>query len=293
MILLYVGILQKQVQLDLLDKKRELLDMHRDVSHALWEAGTRSQLDVLQTESEIIHLGEQSTEIEMAKDNLLQELARLIGWTDFQSLRIQPLQLHQVINQASHTITKEVLAGNPLLQSLDFQIKGQRLHLRSVRASQLPHLTLTGGYTADADPTGDGNYRVVGAGINFPLFRWGVAKHQREQSQAELHTLEFEKSVIEREIRIQLEQIMQRMKRLGDIQDLQKKRLDITQKAFQYAEVNYTAGLISNLEYLTAEEQLTETQIAIQETLLDYVMNLIEFYAVSNQMDKLTIPGVE
>ncbi len=293
MILLYVGILQKQVQLDLLDKKRELLDMHRDVSHALWEAGTRSQLDVLQTESEIIHLGEQSTEIEMAKDNLLQEMARLIGWTDFRSLRIQPLQLDRIINHTSCSITEEVLAGNPLLQSLDFQIKGQRLHLRSVRASQLPHLTLTGGYTADADPTGDGNYWILGAGMNIPLFRWGVVKHQREEAQAELNSLEFQRSVVEREYGIQLEQTIQRMKKLKDTRDLQKKRLDITQKAFQFAEVNYSAGLISNLEYLTAEEQHTETQIAIQKTLLEYVVNLIEFYAVSNQMDKLTIPGVE
>jgi len=108
-----------------------------------------------------------------------------------------------------------------------------------------------------------------------------------------LNSLEFQRSVVEREYGIQLEQTIQRMKKLKDTRDLQKKRLDITQKAFQFAEVNYSAGLISNLEYLTAEEQHTETQIAIQKTLLEYVVNLIEFYAVSNQMDKLTIPGVE
>ncbi len=287
--LLYVGILQKKVHITLLREKLDLLEAHLKISKALWQAGIRTQLDVLQTESEIIQIKEQMAAARIEKDNQSQELASLIEWPDFHTLQVKPLPLNQVVSQAVPSFRQKQLEVFPLIQSLNFAIKAQDIRLKSVRASKWPHFNLTAGYMTDADPTGDGNYWQMSAGITFPVFRWGLPRHQREQAQAELQVLKLQKKETAREITIQAEKIIERMKQLKGLYALQQERLKTTNKAFQYAEVNYQAGLITNLEYLTTQQQLMETQIAVQETLLEYVVNLIEFYAVTNQMEK--IPG--
>ncbi|NOX86422.1 MAG: TolC family protein [Chlorobi bacterium] len=69
--------------------------------------------------------------------------------------------------------------------------------------------------------------------------------------------------------------------------DLQTERKSITEKAVSFAEVNYKAGISTNLDYLSAQQRLTNTQLAIEETRLKYTMNLIEFYVTTNQVDKI------
>lgn len=55
----------------------------------------------------------------------------------------------------------------------------------------------------------------------------------------------------------------------------------------QLATANYQAGLITNLEYLTAQKELAENELTKQETRLDYLLNLIEIYTLTNQTAKI------
>jgi len=285
--LLYVNILQKQTQTDLLQKRLDLLEAHYNVAKALWRAGARTQLDVLQTETEKAQLKEQMATIELERDNLLQELARLVNWQDAGALQLQPIDAAEICARPAPKVRSETLQSNPLVQALEFQIKAQRIRTQTVKAQQLPRLHVSGGYMADGDPTGDGNYWQVDAGIELPLFQWGATKFQRQQSQALVRSLESQKKELERELTIHTGQTLARLEKLKSVMSLQNERLQTTEKAFQFAEANYKAGLITNLEYLFAQQQLMETQIAIQETQLEYVMNLIEFYVTTNQVQKI------
>ncbi len=284
--LLYLSILQKQIQVELLQQRLNLLQTHHQVAKALWQAGARSQLDVLQTESEMAQLVEQSAGLEMEQETLWQELSRIIGWQQAEQPKLQPLDAAVISIQPVPKLSGAVLQAHPLLQAYSFRIRAQEFHTRSVKAQQLPHLHFNGGYFADGDPTGDGNYWQVNAGLSLPLFQWGASKYQRQESQAMVRSLQIQKKEFERELTIQLQQSRLKLHKLKTIIELQKKRLQTVEKAFQFAEANYQAGLITNLDYLAAQQQLTETRIAIRETQLKYVMNLVEFFVVTNQIEK-------
>lgn len=54
---------------------------------------------------------------------------------------------------------------------------------------------------------------------------------------------------------------------------IQQIQLTTTQKTVNFSEVNYQAGLITNLEFITAQQQLTITRLAIEESRLKYLIN--------------------
>ena len=285
--LLYVNYLQKQASIDLLQRRVNLLKVHHDVARALWQAGTRTQLDVLQTESQLSQLAEQMAVLDMQQQNLLQELMRLTGWQQADSLRLQPIDAVAICARPLPEAGDELLQSNPLVRALDFRIKAQRIRTLNARAQQLPHVYVDGGFFADGDPSGDGNYWQVDAGITLPLFQWGTTKYQRQRSQALVQSLESRKKDVQRELKINIEQTLEKMRKLKRVLGLQQSRLQTVEKTFRFAEANYQAGLITNLDYLSAQQQLTATKIAIQETQLEYVMNLVEFYIMTNQVEKI------
>lgn len=285
--MLYIAILQKQVNRDLLSSRMNLLNEHAQVSKALWLAGTRTQFDVLQTESAIDQLHEQMLAAELETDNLRQELARLLDLPDYRTLQLRefPQQMIEVDSLAN--LTYLPLQQNPLLQSLEFQYQAEQLRLREVRASLLPHLQFTGGYVVDRDPTGEGNYWQMGAGLQFPLFQWGLSKFQQQEIRAGARALQFQQAEIKRDLQIQLDQINEKLRKLKEIYQVQEKRLAANQQAFQLATANYQAGLITNLEYLTAQKEVAENQLALQETSLGFSLNLIGIYTLTNQTARI------
>ena len=90
---------------------------------------------------------------------------------------------------------------------------------------------------------------------------------------------------------IHLEKVTDRLRKLKEILTLQKDRLQNARKALTIAGGNYKAGLITNLEYLSLQKQVVSTQLVIEKTRLDYIMNLIEFNLSTNQVDKIKMMG--
>lgn len=289
--LAYGMILQKQTRNSLLKKRLELLQAHLTVAKALWQAGTRTQLDVLQTKNELSLLQEKIAVLDMEKATLEQELIKLIEWRESAKPRLVPMNAAAVASTPVPKIDPAILALNPILQALNFQIKEQQMRRREATAERLPRFQASGGYFVDRDPTGDGSYWVWTAGFSVPLFRWGAISLQRQEVEAVVRSLTSQKKEVERELFIRASQIRERLSHLKEILVQQNRRLKTTENAFHFAEMSYQAGLITNLDYLSAQQQFTETQIAIQETQLEYVMNLVDFYVMTNQVEKIEEMG--
>jgi len=290
---LYMSILQKKNELKLLNNQLSLLRSHLVISHSLWEAGVHSQVDVLQTESEISVLNENITRIEMDHENLREELARIVGFPKGKEFRLAEIQTQLLVQETEvPIIRKEEIISNPALQVLLSKIKTQDLQTQLVNAKQWPHLFLGGGYFSDRDPTGDGNYWQINTGIAFPIYRGGVIKYEKKESEAISYSLQSEMNDVYRELVIHLKQVRDRLQKFKELLSLQKARLQTAGRALSLAEGNYKAGLITNLEYLSLQKQVSSTQLVIEETRLDYIMNLIEFNLSTNQIGKIKKMGL-
>jgi outer membrane protein TolC len=90
---------------------------------------------------------------------------------------------------------------------------------------------------------------------------------------------------------IHLAKVHEQLVNLKDLMDIQGRRLNISAQTVDFAEVNYEAGIASNLDYLSSQQSLTNTELTIEETRLEYTMSLIEFYITSNQVDQIIAMG--
>ncbi len=285
--ILYMSMLQNQVQISLFTERLELLKEHLLMAQALWQAGTQSEIDVLQTKTEITRTEEQVVNVEIQFENIKLELGKLIGKTVSDSFEVLPVQLENLELQQIPVWSDTLIVNHPLMRTLDFQIIAENEKGRNIRAEQYPRFNMQTGYVSDADPTGEGNYWQIMGGVNIPIFRWGRSGYQKQQLKADVQTLVMQQEEVKRELTIHINQVLERLDKYRGLYLKQAERLEYSNQAFHLAEIHYQAGLLTNLEYLAVQQRYTETQISIQETMLRYGVNLVEFYVVTGQSEEL------
>lgn len=288
---LYLGIVQQQFNRQQLQYHLDLLDRHINTARALWQAGARPQLDVLQSQAQRYRLQEEAISINTQTENLRQELTDLLGLPDAHALQLPDFSEEKIETKAAAALAGlqiSTVQQNPEVTMLSLQKQSRQLRLRDVSASLLPHLQFSGGFVADADPTAEGNYWLAEARLQFPLFQWGRSKYQRQEILADARALELLKSDLLRELQIQVKQISGKIKELQKTLSLQREQLKLNQQAFDLASAHYQAGLITNIEYLTAQQELGDNQFQIHDSSLNILMNLVHLYALTNQTDQIS-----
>jgi len=288
---LYMSILQVIKQIDILGAKVTFLEHHYQVSEGMWKAGLRSQLDMLQTETEIAGLREDSARLAMIRNDLGIELVHLMGWESAEGLQLAPLQMDSLVTSPVPDISLQNLSDNPVLSAYDSRMTAQQLRTDEVGAAQIPHITMGSGYVKDADPTGDGNYFQINAGVTIPIYSGKEFTYEKQGSKAMEESLAAQRSEAERELLIHLVKIRDKLVQTKDLMDLQQQRLDMSARAVDYAEMNYKAAIASNIDFIASQQQMTNTELQMEETRLAYVMNLVEFYITNNQVDRIVAMG--
>jgi len=288
---LYMSILQVRKQMEILGVRVTFLKHHAQISRGMWEAGLKSQMDLLQTESKILKLQEDTARLAIIRDNLKIELVRLMGWENADSLHLAPVDLVSVAIKPVPQLSILDLSQNPILTAFDSRLAAQQLRTDEISARQIPHISLGSGYVGDGDPTGDGNYMQINAAVIIPIYFGNSIDYQKQGSKAMVQSLDALRSDAEREMMIHLVKVHEKLVNLKRLMELQDKRLHISARTVDFAEVNYEAGIASNLDFLSSQQVLTNTELAIEETRLEYTMSLIEFYISSNQVDQIVAMG--
>ncbi len=289
---LFMNVLQKEKERELLNERIGLLKTHRIVAASLWQAGVRTRLDILQTESELSVAKEEKVRVLVEIRNSIREITNLTGMTMLDTFQLETINTKDLIQQVNISdLDRQLITENPLYQVLLSKVQTRRLQTDLINAQKWPHVVAGGGYFVDGDPTADGNYWTIQAGIAFPIYQWGSINYQKEESEALGKSLNMELLDLNRELLIHLEKTMIRLEELNNMLELQETRLETLQEAQSLADINYKAGLITNLEYLVTQQRNTTTMITIEETRLEYILNLIEYYLVTNQVQKIKEMG--
>jgi len=284
---LYMNILQKQKQLELLKERISFLEKHKAVAQSLWKAGVKTRLDVLQTETEISITEEEKVRTDMEIRNSVQELARLTGF-DEDKITLENIDSGSLVNNAdSVSFDATLVSGNPMYRILESQIQTQQLRINDVEARQWPHIFVGGGYFIDGDPTADGNFWSLQTGITIPIYQWKSIRNEKSQVMLMSEAKSMELQDLERELTIHVTKTVTRLNDLKRILDVAQKRLKTLEESLELAGLNYKAGWITNLEYLAVQQQVTKNMIRIEAVRLEYILNLIEYYLTTNQVDKI------
>jgi outer membrane protein TolC len=288
---LYMSILQIQKQAEIIDVRLKFLQKHLDVSEGLWHAGIRTQLDILQTETEIIAEQEIISNLSSEKTILENELIPLLGMNTSDSFQLKPIEIDSILLIPVPEINSESISQNPLLFLYNSKIKLNEYQAEEVLAKQLPHVKLGSSYTIDGDPTSDGNYLGINAGVYVPIYYGKEIKYQQQAIENSILSLQMQKQEAEQDLSIKLIQARERLIQLKNLLQIQYKKIEVAKTTMNYAEMNYKAGISTNLEFLTAQQTLINSEFAIEETLLNYTMGLIDFYMISAQTQNIVSLG--
>jgi len=271
----------------LLKERLHRLQLHRQVAEALWQAGSKTQLDVLQTEARLLQLKEEIERAFNQQQKVLNELALLIDWPAGKSLELKPVAAESLTQNPLPGLEESALRNHPLLQMLRLKQQAVGLRRKLVRAEQWPRLQLNGGFVLDRDPTGDGDYWLTTIGVSLPVFQWNATGLALQKLNAERLQLQNQQSARQRRLNIEAQKLRIEMQHLQQILQLQSARLQKNEQALELARANYKAGLITNLEFLAVQEQHSRAQIDLQTTQLDFAQRLAQFYLLTNQDEQL------
>jgi outer membrane protein TolC len=283
---LYLSVLDARIRAEQLESLDVLLQQQERISEQKWNAGLRSRLDVLQTQSlrNDVHQARQQVKTEMI--NLLTELAILTGNDPENPPQPMPLSSFRLAEDEGSATD---LSANPQLQQIDRNIRAVLLRQKSIDAEQWPHVSVMSGYVRDGDPGGYGNYWHVAAGISIPLFEWNRTSLQRQEARAIAGGLTAEKDNLQRNLELRARHLLSNQEDLHSRYQLQSAQLELAHDALEVASVNYQAGLIENLTVLTAQQRYTESDLKLHQMKLQQIVQQAELFLLMNQPEKIAI----
>jgi outer membrane protein TolC len=284
---LYLDVLQNQLEQQILQSKLDYLTKHIDILTILWKAGTIKQLDILQTQSTLNTVKEEIMQKELGAKQAKYAMARLMGFESPDQFFVAPISEEIPSPEQVIQVPEAWLENHP--QALIFQkeYEMELLMKKGVNASFMPHIQAFSGYTFDGDPTGDGNYVLLGLGATIPIYSWKKKDYQLNEIEFTADAIQVQKQNAERNLSIQYGQISKQIQQYKKIIDFQQEKVKTDREAAIVAEINYKSGIATNLDFLIAQQMLAETELKINTIRNQYLKSVVAFWLLTGQTDKI------
>ncbi|MCF6331740.1 MAG: TolC family protein [Draconibacterium sp.] len=284
---LYLDVQQNDFELQILNSRLEYLYRHLDILSVLWKAGTINQLDILQTQSTVNKVKEAVLQKEVEGSEAKYAMARLMGFDSDSGFDLTKINGFETPPANPFDGEEVYLQNYPQLITIQKEYETELLRKREVKASLLPHVQAFSGYTFDGDPTGDGSFVMLGLGATIPIYQWKKNDYRLQEIDITSEAIQTKKQNVERELSIRYGQIVKQIQQYKRILDFQQEKIANDEKTAQVAEINYKAGLSTNLDFLIAQQTLTETKMQINTVRNRYLKSIAAFYLLTNQTEKI------
>jgi len=249
----------------LVDVSREALKqtkVHYDEAEAIFEVGKQTQLTVIQAKVDVAN----AEVAEIQAENALN-LARVQLETAAGVVFNDPMVLTDSLDGVEDSIgLREALAtaaaSRPDIQSAALHLEAAKLELRSARASCLPQLNASGGYSWNGSGENDALAAAtqlgwnVGLSLSVPIYQGGALQASVRQAEAAVKQAEgsLEQTVLN---------ATQNVQQLYFTEENARRQIAATQvvideaaEAVRLAQERYRAGLALAIEITDAEKTL-------------------------------------
>ena len=284
---LFLDVQQNNFELQILNKRLEYLNRHLDILNVLWTAGTINQLDILQTHSTVNTVKEVVLQKEIEGDQAKYAIARLMGFNSDSGFTLTQNISSETTPEVTFDGQETYLQNHPQLVTIQKEYETELLKKREVKAKLLPHVQAFSGYTFDGDPTGDGSFVMLGLGASIPIYQWKKNDYRLQEIDITAEAIQTKKQNAERELSIRYGQILKQIQQYKKILDFQQEKIATDEKTAQVAEINYKSGLSTNLDFLIAQQTLTETKMRINTAQIRYIKSVAAFYLLTGQIEKI------
>ena len=262
------------------DDQLKNLNEHLQFVQKRADTGSATKYDILTTKVRISSIENQKTDIQTALQIQISQLNSLMGKSPDSPIVLKSDVVHAPKAVASADSLCTVAYANRAELKLARQkeeIAKSRLEVIKVQNNPSLNAFASGGfkngYFNDSfQDTGKLNY-AVGVGLKVPLFDANRSKFLKIQANADLEGNQQETELARRNITTEVVEC--RANTEASLKKVKQSELQVQQasEAYELADINYKAGVITNLDLLDSYTSLSESKLLLFKTKIDYTVS--------------------
>jgi outer membrane protein len=260
------------------DESMALAEGFRDNVKNLYEVGMASKYDLLISEVQVTNLKPAAIRAKNGIEVAALGLKRLLGLPLETPIEVRGELSSPPLDAEAEGVIDEALAQRPELRQLDYQRLMAGEMLKIARGSALPSLAIGGAYNlwSDAFNFRKGswqNYYTINLSLNLPLFNGFEAQARAGQAKAAIRELEWNRKGLSEAIALEVRQAVLNREQARETLLSQEKNVEQAREAVRLAELNFSEGLATNLDVLTAQVGLRQASTNQSQALYDLVIS--------------------
>ena len=166
------------------------------------------------------------------------------------------------------------LEKSPAWKQLQWKIKMAETNVRIQRTARLPQISAIAWYGYEFGPESfsfNNNKRYfIGLNAQLPIYTGGVITGKIEQARSGLEQLKWQCEYFKKALDEQLKNSHTRLNEMSEQIVIYKTALSHARKSYRLALIEYHAGRRSNTDLLDIQKSLLNSQLALNEALVNY-----------------------
>jgi cobalt-zinc-cadmium efflux system outer membrane protein len=278
----YYRLANAYAQLDVNRKDSALLRQFAEISRVKYEAGTRSQADVLSAETEVAKLDENASDFERAISEAQTQLNTLMNrppGTPFARPVVTPPTMIPAFSLEK--LEGLAVSNRPELLMAEQQVRASQSRLEAARREWIPEPSVR----AEADRYNGASQGIsefdLGFSINLPWFNRSKYKAAIRENQKLVESAEYQLAAIHAQTLGLLRDQFQKLETFHHHTELtHSKLLPLAEQTVLSKRLSYEADKADFFELLTAQQTVQEMESMYWEHLADFEISLAELEAL-------------
>lgn len=277
---IYYAIVYLQEAVKIKDEELRTLKEHLSFVEKKKITGSATQYEVLTTQVRISTTENQKTDLLNALKVQVCQLNSLLGQPEKTTLLVKKeLQPIQGIS-STDSLLNQALKARPEMKFAQQKIAVSEMKYKTVGNQNNPVFSFNAsggvkdGYAPDLNK-GTWNY-AVGVGLKIPLFDANKVKYTKVQVKADIESNKEDLELARRGI---VNEVVEEQANLqSSLEKIQQSELQHKQakEAYGLAETSFKSGVITNLELLDSSTSLSEADLSLLKSKIDYSLNLLK-----------------
>lgn len=261
---------QRQILLE----NRKQLEIHRRYSRLLVESGHMSQLELSRIDVNLATYDGLLLKNQNDYQNIAFQLGLLMGRPTPQI--IIPLDSMQAMpfDELPETLLEKALINNPAWKQLDWEMQKAETKVKIQQTNRKPQVTAQAffGYEFGFESFSlDKNKRYLwGLNAKIPLYDGKTANAKIAEAQAGVEQIRWQKEYLRKSLATQIESGYSRLQEMKQQILIQQQAVEQARQSYRLALIEYNAGRRSNTDLLDIQKTLLNSQLALNQAVLDY-----------------------
>ena len=244
----------------------------------LYDVGVASKFELLLAEVQMTNLKPPSIRARNGIEVAALNLKTILGIPLDTPLEIKGELVSPPLDPVTEAVVEEAQAQRPELRQLDYQRLMAGEMLKMARGAGLPSLAVGGLYNLWSDrlvfrKVDWQNYYTISLSLNIPLFNGFDTLAKVGQSKAAIREIEWNRKGLAEMISFEVKQAVLNRAQARETLLSQEKNVEQAREAVRIAELNYTEGLATNLDVVTAQVGLRQASTNYSQALYDCVIS--------------------